>query len=75
MKKSRQYSFFDLETQLEKIYEINSFLPKLNTLVDWEMFREPHNKVLVLKSMDHLSDDQTELQIRDRTRRSSLTRQ
>ena len=83
-----QYSFFDLETQLDKIYEINNFLPKLNTLVDWEIFREQLSqvrekdrksnggrpafdvvfmfKVLVLKSMSNLSDDQTELQIRDR---------
>jgi len=88
MSQSRQYSFFDLENQLDKIYEINNFLPKLNTLVDWEIFRESLNtvrekerksnagrpafdallmfKVLVLKSMYNLSDDQTELQIRDR---------
>jgi len=83
-----QYSFFDVENQLDKIYQINDFLPKLNTLVDWEIFREslarvrekerksnagrpPFDvvlmfKVLVLKSMYNLSDDQTELQIRDR---------
>jgi len=83
-----QFSFFDLETQLDKIYEINDFLPKLNALIDWEIFRyqlakvrEKERKsnagrpafdvvlmfkVLVLKSMYNLSDDQTELQIRDR---------
>jgi len=83
-----QYSFFDLEIHLEKIYQINDFLPKLNALIDWEIFREALNivrekerksnagrpafdvllmfKILVLKSMYNLSDDQTELQIRDR---------
>ena len=41
MSKNRgQYSFFDVENQLDKIYQINDFLPKLNTLVDWEIFRE-----------------------------------
>jgi IS5 family transposase len=81
-------SFFDLETQLGKIYAINGFLPKLNALIDWEMFRHDLQKVrekerlsnagakgfdvvllfkvLVLKSMYNLSDDQTEMQIRDR---------
>jgi IS5 family transposase len=83
-----QYSFFDVENQLDKIYQINGFLPKLNALIDWEIFRDALNivrekerksnagrpsfdalfmfKVLVLKSMYNLSDDQTELQIRDR---------
>jgi len=83
-----QYSFFAIESQLDKIYQINNFLPKLNALVDWEIFRPTLNKVrekdrksnagckpfdvvlmfkiLVLKSMYNLSDDQTELQIRDR---------
>jgi len=83
-----QFGFFDLETQLDKIYGINDFLPKLNTLVDWEIFRDSLAnvrkkerksnagrpafdvllmfKILVLKSMYNLSDDQTELQIRDR---------
>jgi IS5 family transposase len=89
MTKSKgQYSFFAIESQLEKMYQINDFLPKLNTLVDWEIFRDTLNKVrekerlsnagrppfdvllmfkiLVLKSMYNLSDDQTEFQIRDR---------
>jgi len=83
-----QYGFFDLENQLDKIYQINGFLPKLNALIDWEMFRpilnkvreykDPANggrppfdvvlmfKILVLKKMYNLSDEQTELQIRDR---------
>jgi len=83
-----QFGFFDLEKHLEKIYEISDFLPKLNALVNWEIFRYQLNKVrdkerksnagrppfdvvlmfkaLVLKSMYNLSDDQTELQIRDR---------
>jgi len=40
-----QYSFFDLENQLEKIYELDNFLPKLDSLIDWEMFRHTLNKV------------------------------
>ena len=83
-----QFSFFDLENHLEKIYQINDFLLKLNVLINWEIFRETLNivrdkerksnagrppfdvllmfKVLVLKSMYNLSDEQTEFQIRDR---------
>jgi len=83
-----QFSFFDLEKHLDKIYQINNFLPKLNALIDWDIFRASLTivrekerksnagrpafdvllmfKVLVLKSMYNLSDDQTELQIRDR---------
>ena len=44
-KRTRQYGFFDLEQQLDKIYQINDFLPKLNSLIDWEMFRSILNKV------------------------------
>src|SRR5215469_18221828 len=40
-----QFGFFDLEKQLDKIYHINDFLPKLNSLIDWEMFRPILNKV------------------------------
>ena len=40
-----QNGFFDLEQQLDKIYQINDFLPKLNSLIDWEMFRSILNKV------------------------------
>ena len=83
-----QFCFFDREQQLEKIYQLNNFLPKLNTLIDWEIFRPTLNKVrekehagpggrtpfdvvlmfkiLVLKSMYNLSDDNMELFIRDR---------
>ena len=32
-KKHGQYSFFDLKTRLEKIHELNDFLPRLNELV------------------------------------------
>ena len=40
MKKTKgQYGFFDYEQQLDKIYQLNDFLPKLNTLIDWEIFR------------------------------------
>lgn len=83
MKKTKgQLGFFDIENQLDKIYEINDFLPKLNTLIDWEMFRYQLSKVrekerksnagrpafdlvlmfkiLVIKTMYNLSDDQTE---------------
>ena len=83
-----QLSFFDIENRLEKIHELNDFLPRLNELVDWETFRYQLNKVrdkerlsnagrpafdvvlmfkiLVLKSLYNLSDESTELMIRDR---------
>jgi IS5 family transposase len=83
-----QFGFFDLETQLDKIYQLNDFLPKLHSLIDWEIFRSILNKVrekehrapggrppfdvvlmfkiLILKKIFNLSDEQTELQIRDR---------
>jgi IS5 family transposase len=81
-------SFFDIETQLDKIYQINNFLLLLNQLIDWAMYRDDLNKVrdkarlsnagrkpfdvvlmfkiLVLKSLYNLSDEQLEVQIRDR---------
>jgi IS5 family transposase len=84
----RPPSFFDVENQLDKIYQINTFLPNLNALINWEIFRsdlsQVHEKerlsnagrkpfdvvlmlkVLVLKKLYNLSDEQTELQIRDR---------
>jgi IS5 family transposase len=91
-KRKGQYGFFDYQDQLDKIYQINDFLPKLNALINWEIFRatlskvrekekgkeNPNNvgrppfdvvlmfKILVLKAMFNLSDEQTELQIRDR---------
>jgi len=83
-----QFSFFNLEERLEKIHQLNSFLPRLNTLVNWETFRYQLNKVrekerlsnagrpafdvvlmfkvLILKSLYNLSDEMTELMIRDR---------
>ena len=41
----RQFGFFDREQQLDKIYQLNNFLPKLNALIDWEIFRPTLNKV------------------------------
>jgi IS5 family transposase len=41
----RPPSFFDVENQLAKIYQLNDFLPKLNALIDWELFRPDLNKV------------------------------
>jgi IS5 family transposase len=41
----RPPSFFDRENQLDKIYKLNGFLPKLNALIDWEIFRPDLNKV------------------------------
>jgi len=47
MNKTRtgQFGFFDLEQQLAKIYALNDFLPKLHSLIDWEMFRPLLSKV------------------------------
>lgn len=83
-----QFGFFDLEERLEKIEQLADFLPKLDKLVDWEIFRGKLNKVrdkerlstagrkpydvvlmfkmLVLQSLYNLSDEQAELQVRDR---------
>jgi IS5 family transposase len=44
-KRKVQYGFFDYEKQLDKIYQINDFLPKLNSLVNWEIFRPILKKV------------------------------
>jgi IS5 family transposase len=84
----RPPSFFDVETQLEKIYQLNDFLPKLKSLIDWEQFRgdlskvrekerlsnagrKPFDvvlmfKILILKKLHNLSDEDIERQIRDR---------
>ena len=43
--RNSQYGFFDLKHRLDKIYQHNNFLPKLNSLIDWEMFRPILNKV------------------------------
>ena len=40
-----QFGFFDLETQLDKIYQLNDILPTLHSLIDWESFRNALNKV------------------------------
>jgi hypothetical protein len=40
-----QYSFFDLEHPLDKIYQLNDFLPKLTALIYWEIFCPDLNKV------------------------------
>jgi IS5 family transposase len=83
-----QFGFFDLERRIEKIQQIADFLPRLDKLVQWEIFRYQLNKVrekerlspagrkpydvilmfkmLVLQSLYNLSDEQTELQVRDR---------
>ena len=34
-----QFSFFNIEERLEKIHELNNFLPRLHVLVHWETFR------------------------------------
>jgi len=45
-KKSKgQHGFFDRDNRLAKIYKLNNFLPKLNALIDWEIFRPILNKV------------------------------
>jgi len=41
----RPPSFFDVENQLAKIYQLNDFLPKLNAMIDWELFRPDLRKV------------------------------
>ena len=40
-----QFGFFDRDNRLAKIYKLNGFLPKLNALIDWEMFRPTLAKV------------------------------
>lgn len=40
-----QLSFVAIEEQLEKIYQNNAFLTKLNSLIHWEMFRSDLNKI------------------------------
>jgi IS5 family transposase len=83
-----QFGFFDLEERLDKIEQLADFLPRLDRLIAWEMFRDqlakvrdkarlsnagrkPYDvvlmfKMLVLQSLYNLSDEQTELQVRDR---------
>jgi hypothetical protein len=33
----RSPSFFDIENQLDKIHELNNFLVRLNSLVNWDI--------------------------------------
>jgi len=49
----RPPSFFDVEYQLVKIYQLNDFLPNLNSLIDWEMFRPDLNKVRAKKRLSN----------------------
>ena len=55
-----QYSFFAIESQLDKIYQINNFLPKLNAIVDWETilgFSHQENRLLHYCLYDYGSDN------------------
>ena len=40
-----QFGFFDIEQQLDKIHQLNDLLPKLNHIINWEIFRNNLNKV------------------------------
>ena len=40
-----QFGFFDLDTPLDKIHQLNDFLPKLNRVINGELFRNDLNKV------------------------------
>jgi IS5 family transposase len=40
-----QFFFFFFLQQLAKIYQLNNFLPKLNSLIPWETFRSTLSKV------------------------------
>ena len=48
-----QSSFFTCDHHLDKIDQINGFLPNLNALIDWEMFRNDLQKV---REKEHLSN-------------------
>ncbi|MDR2116171.1 MAG: transposase [Planctomycetaceae bacterium] len=83
-----QFSFFNIEEQLDKFNGINDFLYRLNELIHWSIFFDLLNqvhsqehksnagrpsfdvllmfKILILKHAYNISDDQVELQIRDR---------
>jgi len=50
-KRKGQHGFFDIENRLAKIYQLNDFLPKLNSLIQWEIFRPTLNKV---REKEHL---------------------
>jgi IS5 family transposase len=44
-KRKGQHGFFDRDNRLAKIHKLNDFLPKLNSLIDWEIFRPALNKI------------------------------
>jgi IS5 family transposase len=44
-KNKGQFSFFNLEERMDKIHKLASFLPKLNQLIDWEIFRYQLSKI------------------------------
>ena len=43
--KARQLSFFDEAKRYEKITKLGDPLERLDSVMDWEMFRAPLNKV------------------------------
>ena len=43
--KARQVSFFDEAKRYEKITKLGDPLEKLDSVMDWEMFRAPLTKV------------------------------
>jgi IS5 family transposase len=49
----RPPSFFDVENQLDKIYQLNDFLPKLKSLIDWDIFR---NDLHTVRKKERLSN-------------------
>lgn len=75
-----QPGFFDEEDRLAKLEKLGDSLPRLDGIVDWQVFRpllkvihhKQRNdvtlmfKMLVLQALYNLSDDQTQFQVRDR---------
>ena len=49
----RPPSFFDTERILGKIQQLNNFLPKLNALINWEIFRSTLEKVREKERLSH----------------------
>lgn len=84
----KQHGFFDENDRLKELSELGDPLEKLDSVIDWEMFRPvltrvlkkeaqgpggrpPYDyvmmfKILILQRVYHLSDAQTEYQIKDR---------
>ncbi|MDR1140190.1 MAG: hypothetical protein LBL62_00760 [Planctomycetaceae bacterium] len=48
-----QFSFFDLEEPLTKIYQLNDFLCRLDALIDWTIFLEILNQVHSPERLSH----------------------